>query len=238
VRGKVNVLPTLIIFISIFVLPASLHAQSLADIPTDILKDQPKIWTSPFRIKKSDAKWLIPFATGTAALIASDHELNEEVQETPVLISPSRRVSNLGSGVALAAASMGIYGVGKLTHKSRIAETGILAGEAVIDASIVTGVLKVAFNRERPDKPMGSGSFWGGGHSFPSGHAAATWSFATVIARRYRDKPLVGISAYGVATAVSFARVGGSNHYPSDVLVGAAVGTLIGRFVLRHRSRD
>jgi membrane-associated phospholipid phosphatase len=133
---------------------------------------------------------------------------------------------------------MGIFGVGKLTHKSHAAETGILAGEAVIDASIVTGVLKVAFNRERPDKPMGSGSFWGGGRSFPSGHAAATWSFATVIARRYRDKPLIGISAYGVATAVSFARIGGSNHFPSDVLVGATVGTLIGRFVLRHRSQN
>jgi membrane-associated phospholipid phosphatase len=108
----------------------------------------------------------------------------------------------------------------------------------VIDASIVSGVLKVAFNRERPDKPMGNGSFWGGGRSFPSGHATATWSLATVVARRYRDKPLVGISAYGVATAVSFARVGGLNHYPSDVFVGAAIGTLVGRFVLHHRSQN
>src|SRR5678816_10752 len=219
-------------------LPASLAAQSLADLPNDILKDQPKIWTSPFRMQKTDAKWLIPFAAGTAALIASDHQVSEEVQESPVLLSPSHRISNFGGGVALAAASLGIYGVGKFTHKSRMAETGILAGEAVIDASIVTGVLKVAFNRERPDKPMGSGAFWGGGRSFPSGHAAATWSFATVIARRYRDKPVVGISAYGIATAVSFARVGGSNHFPSDVLVGATIGTLMGRFVLRHRSQN
>jgi len=229
---------TTFLLLVLLYLPASLPAQSLADIPTDILKDQPKIWTSPFRMQKSDAKWLIPFAAGTAALIASDHEVSEEVQESPVLLSPSHRVSNFGSGVALAAASLGIYGVGKFTHKSRTAETGILAGEAVIDASIVTGVLKVAFNRERPDKPMGSGSFWGGGRSFPSGHAAATWSFATVVARRYRDKPLIGISAYGVATAVSFARVGGSNHFPSDVLVGATIGTLMGRFVLRHRSQN
>ena len=234
-RSRFGATLTLLFLLS---LPASLRAQSIADIPTDILKDQPKIWTSPFHAQKSDVKWLLPFAAGTAALIVSDHEVSQEVQESPVLISPSHRVSNLGSGVALAAASLGIYGAGKLTHKSRIAETGILAGEAVIDTSIVTGVLKVAFNRERPDKPMGSGSFWGGGRSFPSGHAAATWSFATVIAHRYRDKPLIGISAYGVATAVSFARIGGSNHFPSDVLVGATVGTLIGRFVLRHRSQN
>jgi hypothetical protein len=217
---------------------APLRAQTLEDLPGNVLKDQPKIWTSPFHIKESDAKWLIPFAAGTTALIVNDHKVSEEVQESPTLLSPSHRVSNLGGGVALAAASLGMYGVGKLTHKSRVAETGILAGEAVIDASIVTGVLKVAFNRERPDKPMGTGAFWEGGNSFPSGHAAATWSFATVIARRYRDKPIVGISAYGVATAVSFARVGGLNHYPSDVFVGATIGTLVGRFVLHHRSKD
>jgi membrane-associated phospholipid phosphatase len=222
----------------LFALSPSLVAQSLTDLPLDVLKDQSKIWTSPFHVQKSDAKWLLPFAAGTAALIASDHAVNEEVHESPDLLSPSNRISYLGSGVALAAASMGVYGVGKLTHNSRAAKTGILAGEAVIDASIVTGVLKVAFNRERPDKPMGNGSFWGGGRSFPSGHAAATWSFATVIALRYRDKPLVGISAYGVATAVSFARIGGLNHHPSDVFVGATIGTLIGRFVLRHRSQN
>lgn len=226
-----------LILLFLLSLPASLPAQSLKDLPVDVIKDQPKIWTSPFHMQKSDAKWLIPFAAGTAALIVGDHAISEEAQESPTLLSPSHRVSNLGSGVALTAASLGMYGVGKLAHNSRAAETGILAGEAVIDASIVTGVLKVAFNRERPNKPMGSGSFWGGGRSFPSGHAAATWSFATVVARQYHDKPIVGISAYGVATAVSFARVGGLNHYTSDVLVGATVGTLIGRFVLHHRDQ-
>jgi membrane-associated phospholipid phosphatase len=234
----VNYLRTPIILISLFLLPASLPAQSLPDLPSDILKDQSKIWTSPFHVQKSDAKWLLPFAAGTAALIASDHAVHEEVQESPVLLSPSHRISQLGSGATLAAASLGVYAAGKLAHNSRAAKTGILAGEAVIDASIVTGVLKIGFNRERPDKPMGSGSFWGGGRSFPSGHAAATWSFATVIARRYRDKPIVGIGAYAVATAVSFSRVGGLNHHPSDVLVGATIGTLIGRFVLRHRGEN
>jgi hypothetical protein len=227
-----------LILLLLLSLPAALPAQSLVDIPTDILKDQPKIWTSPFHTQKSDAKWLIPFAAGTAALIASDHAISEGAQDSPNLLSPSHRISNLGSGVALTAASLGMYGVGKLAHNSRAAQTGILAGEAVIDASIVTGVLKVAFNRERPNKPEGSGSFWGGGRSFPSGHATATFAFATVVARRYRDKPLIGISAYGVATAVSVARVGGLNHYPSDVFVGATIGTLVGRFVLRHRSQN
>jgi membrane-associated phospholipid phosphatase len=231
-------LRTFIVFIFVFALAPSLAAQSLADLPVDVLKDQPKIWASPFHMQKSDAKWVLPFAAGTAALLISDNAVREDIHETPILFSPSHRVSNLGGGVALAGATMGMYGIGKLTHNSRAAQTGLLAGQAVIDTAIVTGVLKVAFNRERPNKPMGSGDFWAGGRSFPSGHAASTWAFATVVARQYRDKPIVGISAYGVATAVSFARVGGLNHYPSDVLVGATVGTLIGRFVFRHRDHN
>lgn len=237
VRGTTRPLRTLVVFIFVFALAPSLGAQSLKDLPVDVLKDQPKIWTSPFHMQKSDAKWLLPFAAGTAALLASDNAIREDVHEAPILFSPSHRVSNLGGGAALAGATLGLYGIGKLTHNSRASKTGLLAGQAVIDTAIVSGVLKVAFNRERPNKPLGNGSFWEGGRSFPSGHAAATWSFATVVARQYRDKPIVGISAYGVATAVSFARVGGLNHYPSDVLVGATVGTLIGRFVLHHRDQ-
>jgi membrane-associated phospholipid phosphatase len=95
--------------------------------------------------------------------------------------------------------------------------------------------MKMAFNRERPDKTTGSGSFWEGGMSFPSGHATTTWSIATVVAHEYRKKPIIGIGAYGVATAVSLARVGGQNHFASDVFVGAAIGNLIGRFVLHSR---
>jgi len=235
VRGKAVVLALLVSF---FPLPPSLVAQSLADLPADIVRDQPRIWTSPFHIQKSDARWLIPFVAGTAALLVTDKAVSEEIHGAPGLLSPSNKVSNLGGGAALAAASLGLYGIGRLTHNSHASKTGVLAGEAVIHTAIVTGVLKVAFNRERPNKPFGNGDFWDGGSSFPSGHAATTWSFATVVARQYPNKPIVGISAYGVATAVSFARIGGLNHHPSDVLVGATIGILIGRFVVHHRSQN
>ena len=41
--------------------------------------------------------------------------------------------------------------------------------------------------------------------------------------------PLTQILAYGLATGVSAARVSGRNHFPSDVVVGSAMGWLIGR---------
>jgi membrane-associated phospholipid phosphatase len=202
------------------------------------VKDELRIWTSPLHLHRSDSKWLLPLAAGTAALLASDHAVREDVQELPGLRTPSREISRLGGGIALTGATAGLYGLGKLTHNSRAATAGLLAGDAVIQSTIVVSGLKLAFNRERPNKVDGSGSFWEGGRSFPSGHAAATWSFATVVANEYHDKPLVGIGAYGLATTVSLARIGGLNHFPSDVLVGAAVGTLIGRFVIHHHSHN
>jgi membrane-associated phospholipid phosphatase len=47
----------------------------------------------------------------------------------------------------------------------------------------------------------------------------------------------VVFGSYGFATAVSLARVGGLNHFPSDVLVGAALGELIGEYVVHHHAK-
>jgi membrane-associated phospholipid phosphatase len=233
-----NRLGSKLILILILSLPAPATAQSLTSLPSVILKDQAQIWTSPLRIQKSDSKWLIPIVAGTAVFLATDHAVSEEMHEAPNLLPPSRRISNLGGAPALAIGSAGLYGIGKLTHNSRTATTGLLAGQAVIHSAIVSQALKLAFNRERPDKITGNGLFWEGGRSFPSGHAMATWSFATVVAHEYHDKPIVGIGAYGVATAVSLARIGGQNHFPSDVFVGAAIGSLIGQFVFHHHGTN
>ena len=53
------------------------------------------------------------------------------------------------------------------------------------------------------------------------------WSAASVLAHEYPG-PLTQILSYGIATGVSAARVSGRNHFPSDVVVGSAMGWLIG----------
>jgi len=218
----------------VMVLPGSLLAQSAESIPSVLVKEETRIWTSPLRLHTNDSRWLLPLAAGTAALIVTDHAVSNEVRESPLLQSRSHELSKLGSGLTLTAATAGLYGLGRLSHNSRLTTTALLAGDALVHSAIVSGGLKFAFNRERPNKPDGTGAFWEGGRSFPSGHATVSWAFATVVAHQYRDKPLIEIGAYSLATTVSLARVGGRNHYPSDVVIGAALGTLIGRFVLHQ----
>ncbi|QPP05782.1 phosphatase PAP2 family protein [Streptomyces bathyalis] len=57
--------------------------------------------------------------------------------------------------------------------------------------------------------------------SFPSGHAASAAAFVTGVAL---ESPRWGAAVAPIAAAVAFSRVYTGVHYPSDVLVGAALG--------------
>jgi len=137
-------------------------------------------------------------------------------------------------------APVAIYGVGYLHHDDHATETGILAGEAMVDSLVVDELLKAVTMRERPTVDGAKGKFFqtnvGLGSSFPSTHSIIAWSSAAVIAHEYGG-PLTQIAAYGLATGVSLTRVLARQHFPSDVVVGSAVGWLVGRYIFRKHSK-
>jgi hypothetical protein len=194
--------------------------------------DQKHIWTSPSRISRRDLKWLVPLAAGTGIAIATDDRLSEELPnpDDPARIV-GKHVSQLGALYTVASISGGTYLVGRMTGNERLGDTGWLGLEALAHTQIVVQGLKVATQRERPPEPTERRGFWTGGSSFPSGHAASTWAWATVVARQYPEKKIVPITVYSVATIVSAARLSARRHYASDILVGGALGHLIGRYV-------
>ena len=62
--------------------------------------------------------------------------------------------------------------------------------------------------------------------SFPSGHSASAAAFSVAVGDLL---PTLKVPLRGAASAVAFSRVYTGVHYPSDVLVGATVGALLGR---------
>ena len=202
-----------------------------------VLKDEQHLLASPLHIKRSDVKWLLPLGAGAAALLATDSKVAEAARNAEGIRPASRLLSEFGGRAPMAIAVGSFFGLGKLTHNEKAAETGKLAAEAILHTQLITEGMKMMFNRERPDKINGDGGFWDGGRSFPSGHAATSFAFATVVANKYKDHKLAVVGAYGLATAISLSRVGGLNHHPSDVLIGAVVGHLIGRYIL-HRPAE
>jgi hypothetical protein len=129
-----------------------------------------------------------------------------------------------------------MFAWGHLTRNEDQRETGLLAGEAAIDAYLGTTVLKYATGRKRPFTDDSRGRFFQGGDSFPSQHAAISWAIASVIAHQYPG-PLTQGLVYGLAGGVSVARFAGKKHFATDVIVGSALGWYTGRQVFRSHSR-
>ena len=136
----------------------------------------------------------------------------------------------------MAAGAAGTYFLGLVTHNEHQRESGFLSGEAAIDSLIAVEALKFVTGRQRPNEDGGNGQFWKGGASFPSEHAAAAWSIAGIMAHEY-PSPFMKFIAYGMASAVSVGRIGAKQHFPSDVLVGAAIGYLSSEYIYRKHHR-
>ena len=199
----------------------------------DFAEDQKQIWTSPFRVKAQDAPWLVPLGGIAAGLFVTDRQYSASLPQNAATISHYKTVSNVGVA-GLIGAGAGLYLLSFPTHNEHWRETGFLAGEAALNSLVTVEALKYSFGRERPYQGNGSGGFFQGGTSFPSEHAAAAWSIAGVIAHEYQGT-LPKLFAYGMASAVSFSRVRGRQHFPSDVLVGSVLGYLVSQSVYRRR---
>jgi membrane-associated phospholipid phosphatase len=199
----------------------------------DFLEDQKQIWTSPARVRLSDANWLVPLGGITAGLLVTDRQYVASTSSNPSTLKHYKSVSNYGIA-GLIGSGAGLYFLSFPTHNERWRETGFLAGEAALNSLVTVQALKYSLQRERPYQGNGSGLFFHGGTSFPSEHAAAAWSIAGVFAHEYPGT-IPSLFAYGAATAVSLSRVKAHQHFPSDVLVGSVLGYLIAQNVYRHR---
>ena len=192
--------------------------------------DQRQFWSSPQELRRPAAlKTFLPFAGLTAALIAGDRSLAKQIPASQV--QRSRDISNYAV-FSLVGAAAGSYAFGKLTGNEHLRETGFLSGETALNSTLISYAFKEATLRQRPYEGNGSGRFWQGGSSFPSEHAAIAWSVASIVAHEYPG-PLTKILAYGLASAVTLTRVSGKQHFPSDAVVGSALGWYLGRQIYR-----
>ncbi len=163
-----------------------------------------------------------------------DEDVSEWARdETPVFGSEGsaqdwsdglRNAAVAGYAVSVLATPSGAVDGGWVAAKARDAAVGV--GAFAVTAGITEG-LKAATARERPNGNDDK--------SLPSGHAANAAVFNTLTVHnlqsidmgpRLRTSLEIGAGAVTVGTA--WARVESGDHYPSDVLVGMALGNLIG----------
>jgi hypothetical protein len=214
---------------------------TLRGTPVRILKDQGAIWTSPARVRDKDLPVLVPLVLASGLAVTIDHQVMSSSRLDDTSLNNHALTASNGLLGGFVVAPVAIYGIGYLHHNDHATETGILAGEAMVDSLVVDEVLKVVTMRERPTVDGAKGKFFqssvGLSSSFPSTHSIIAWSSAAVIAHEYGG-PLTQITAYGLATGVSLTRVLARQHFPSDVVVGSAVGWLVGRYIFRKHSKS
>ncbi|HSH23058.1 MAG TPA: phosphatase PAP2 family protein [Acidimicrobiales bacterium] len=120
--------------------------------------------------------------------------------------------------------------LGSPRHQHQAVRLAVSLG---VESVLINSGVKSLFRRTRPPfeqrhhrhqlrRPRSS--------SFPSGHATSGFMAATLLADRSgRWRPVW----YGLAVIVAASRVHVGIHHASDVIVGALVGTALGRVVLR-----
>ena len=213
------------------------HPQvKLMQTPLNIVGDSYRMFTSPIYIRTGDLKWMLPLAAATGVALSQDtHVAKDIVSHDPGFNNSANTVSN-GLLYSYIGGSVAMYGTGLFSHNDHLRETGLLSGEAQIDAEIFDVVIKLATFRERPTPPDYAGKFYqtsaGVDSSFISGHAMLTWSAAAVIAAEY-PSPWKQAGIYAGATATALTRVLAEKHFPTDVLLGSAAGWMIGHYVVR-----
>jgi PAP2 superfamily len=169
----------------------------------------------------------IALGGGVLALSAHpfDQDFNAHLESHYTLVNsiyaPAKYYGNTPEQIAL---SLGTYAYGRVFDQPRVSHLGMDLLRAHAITEMLVEPIKFATQRRRPD---GSDNL-----SFPSGHAAITFAGATVLERHLGWKKAA--LAYVIAAYVASSRMHDNRHYLSDVVFGAAIGTIAGRVVTEH----
>jgi len=122
------------------------------------------------------------------------------------------------------AGAIATYAWGRIFDEPKVSHLGMDLLQGQIMAEALFNPIKLATHRLRPN---------GSDHlSFPSGHSSITFATATVLERHLGWRK--SFLAYAIATYVATSRLHDNDHWLSDVVFGAAVGTIAGRTVVHH----
>lgn len=132
----------------------------------------------------------------------------------------------LGELPTLLASASIVYALGRLKDEPKVSHVGMDLIQSLAMSEALTQALKYATRRERPDLS--------GRNSFPSGHAADMFAFATALERHLGWRRAV--PAYTFASYVAISRLPANRHWLSDAVFGSAVGIIAGRTVTSHEA--
>jgi membrane-associated phospholipid phosphatase len=128
--------------------------------------------------------------------------------------------------------TVGLVAAGLLGGNQEVARAGGRLAASLLVAGAVTGGLKLAIGRTRPNETLDAYEFhpFSGEDAMPSGHTSIAFALATSLADDiHRTWASVGL--YTIATGVGWSRINDNKHWLSDVAAGAVVGVTSAKLV-------
>ncbi len=147
--------------------------------------------------------------------------------DTPILDQAMSRLARAADYSRLSIAAAVLLATARGTSGRRAAGEGMISVAAT--SVVVNLVIKPLSHRRRPDPvasdvPVGRRVPMPRSRSFPSGHSASAFAFATAVGRFL---PTEASGLRGLAALVAYSRVHTGVHYPADVVAGSLLGSAV-----------
>ena len=200
---------------------------------------------------RSDALWAAAFLGGSVALSRADVRIirvwTDSAFHDPGRDRVARGFAKLQEGT-LTVGNIALWGIGRLVKSPELSHVSFHAAEAVVVGSIAAQAIRGPLGRARPyvndyTDQYEFHPFKGFGNfkyrAFPSIHTSSAFAVATVYTleahRRHSTAGwIVGPIAYAIAAGPGLARLYNGQHWASDILAGAFVGTFAGAKVVKY----
>jgi undecaprenyl-diphosphatase len=148
---------------------------------------------------------------------------------TPTLDRAMARLSRAADYSKLSLAAAGLLAAAGGGSGRRAAKLGLAS--LAVTATVVNLALKPLGSRRRPDRaaqevPVDRHVRMPISSSFPSGHSAAAFAFATGVGHA---SPAAAVPLHALAALVAYSRVHTGVHYPGDVIAGSLLGVALGQ---------
>jgi membrane-associated phospholipid phosphatase len=205
---------------------------------------------TPFLVGK-DALILGAFAIGVGVIGPFDKQVASKLQNPRT--QENRFLKNAATGFRLLGdpgsvlTGTAIYLVGRADGQRRVQSLGLHTVESILLAGGIGEGIKILAGRQRPFADINTPynfQLWRGFQdykyqSFPSGHTIAAFAFASSLTRETQFWAphaafYVGTVFYGGASLIGLSRMYNNAHWASDVMAGAAIGTLVGLKVVKY----
>jgi undecaprenyl-diphosphatase len=156
---------------------------------------------------------------------------------TPALDRAMGRLSRAADYSRLSLASAAALALSGGRSGRRAAVLGLAS--VGVAATLVNVVVKPLGRRRRPDRvaenvPLARHVKMPSSTSFPSGHSATAFAFATGVGHAM---PSAAVPLRALAALVAYSRVHTGVHYPGDVVAGALIGTALAQATTKGLER-